>query len=220
MTKYLLLTLAIVSMHAGAETRWRDAKTKTRFMLIDGTSNWFEASRACRERGWDLLNYEYLSVEEQERFRESEALRGLHWQKKLVGQPGERDEASVWMSSEFGAIVTVGSSDSAASALSLQQFSDEKIRRVRVSWSGKTREPRNTVCMYQSHTWEGCSHEIACTYERPDGGTYKIRYSMYEYGPSRAATMARFRERVKNFDGGTGGRCELGIRDPYCLNYR
>lgn len=201
-----------------ADVAWTDGMTGTKFLLLSSSQTWAEAEKACSKKGYDLFNFEYLSEEEKNRFIASPIVDGIQWVKYFANEPTEREESSLWMSSEMGVILR-GARARSVTVLSVSRFPDG-ARTRRVNWIPDRNERRNAVCMYQSRQWEGCEHEMTCTFENLDGGQSILRYSFYEYGPHRGIALARIRERIQSRLGAIGARCEPSISDPVCISYR
>lgn len=214
-----LIFLLALSVPAFADLKWRDAETGTQYLLLSNRLTAQGVHQSCDALGWDVFNFEYLTADEQKRFLASKELETLGWTKLNPGAPSERLETEIWGSSEFGVIPTHGSFSASTSTVLLQRFADDNQVRARVGW-GRKEDERHALCMYQSRSWVGCSHELHCKYDSSATSTYTLRYSMYEYGDHERTVMNRLKDRVKNFPGGVGGKCDLAIRDPYCLTYR
>ncbi|MEZ4749407.1 MAG: hypothetical protein R3B54_01910 [Bdellovibrionota bacterium] len=209
------LILLCVGANA-AEVRWTDPDTGTHYLNLSMEAKYVDAARACRARGWDIFNFAYLNDTEKKNFLSAPELDELLWVTRYPGEPGERSEATVWMSSESG--VVAQNFSRSLSTLTLVRRPGSEPLEPKPGWADYYAESKNVVCMYQSHTWIGCSHEVECIFEEGTG-SFSIRYPIYEYGRDKAEALGRIAARAANWKH-VGARCDLKARDPHCIDFR
>lgn len=190
----------LVSIARAEETHWRDQASGTSFLVLPGKRNAAEAAQACADRGWDLLNLEYLTPEEQARFLASPELKALSWERKFTGEPGEYEGVDVWGSSEYY---------TNHSAAGIYQYADETKRRRRIVWF-QPNELLQTVCMYQSHSWQRCVLPVTCH----AATTASITFAT-EYGRSKQEAVTRLQNRVANLDRSVW-QCGMNLDEVRC----
>lgn len=199
-----------------AEVRWTDPDTGTQYLNLSREAKYYEGVRACRARGWDIFNFAYLNDMEKKNFLAAPELNELLWTARYPGEPGERSEATIWMSSESG-VVTQNFSRSISTLTLISRPTVESLE-TKIGWDDSEAGAKSVICMYQSHTWVGCSHQVECVFEEGTS-SYSIRYPIYEYGRDKAEAIGRLVDRARKWKH-VGARCDLKARDPHCIDYR
>jgi hypothetical protein len=195
------LVLTAVAFADEADVRWKTA-SGTHFRILPKTESRMEAHKTCEARGWDVLNFDYLSDDEKAQLLESSELARLNWGARFVGEPGEHHVAEIWGSSEMG---------SNSASLLLYKVPGETKARGRVIWNSPTRVMQ-TVCMYQGPTWMRCRQPVECKY----GGAGVQISLITEYGKTKPEAVSRINKRFETNYTGLGSTCALIQQEPYC----
>lgn len=176
---------------------WQDPTTGHHYMFVPGKRNFSKAWLACRNRGWDLFNFRYLSAEEWNRFYESPVFRAMPWKTRFAGDPGEIREAKFWNSSEWNTSLS-----GAALGAELKVRKIDPSVEMTADWydSGANEETSPqfaTFCMYRGKSWYRCSIQTKCHHYDLDASHRYIvpmttHYDTYaESGETREEAIAR-----------------------------
>ena len=173
---------------------WTDPVTNFHYMYIPKKRTFTRTGLACGNRGWDIFNLKYLSVEEVGRFYQSDIYKAIPWRTLFKGEPGEISEATVWNSTEFRDY------SPNAQASHFKKLKVEERARVVIeerTQGGMDNGPQYTsICMYRGPEWFMCSGDRVCkSYGLTSGGKYFYEMSsnttgITEYGTTEQDAIA------------------------------